>query len=231
MKVLKSSQERAEHAVEVARLKAQKLKEIDKLKEIELLQEQIFLDTKVNKQIAMKRIRDDIMNIKRDNKKEVPIEAVFDNTIAAIKRRIESKQNASQIIDLKNAWKLKNEQRRNKILEIERQIKEHIKKFAQDKFAHMKLNKVKDEQSIQLKISQARKRLSQLEEAENKMIKKLSNTKALEFIHVKASAYLLNAIEAKKTPLSVSNTPSGSRLIERPWKRLNKSSIDDCSLK
>eukprot|EP00826_Nyctotherus_ovalis_P066284 TRINITY_DN9784_c0_g1_i1.p2 TRINITY_DN9784_c0_g1~~TRINITY_DN9784_c0_g1_i1.p2 ORF type:complete len:231 (-),score=73.58 TRINITY_DN9784_c0_g1_i1:126-818(-) len=226
MKVLRSSQERAERAVEVAKLKARKLKEIDRLKELELAQEQIFLNSEFNKEAVMKRIREDAMKIRIYDKREVPIESVFDNTIAAIRRRIESQQNASHIIEFKRVWQVKNEQKRNQVIEIERKIKEHIRKYSQEKLIHMQQDKIQDRHNTQLRLSQAQRRLSQLEEAEKKMMQKLSNTRALEYIHIRTSAQMLKAIESKRSPSSISHASSGSRQMERPQK-IHKSSFDD----
>lgn len=85
IRVLKSLQEKAERSVEAARLKAQKLEQINKLKEFELLQNRLLVDNKEDKGRAMQNVVERIKNIGGYRPRQMPIESVFDNTIGAIK--------------------------------------------------------------------------------------------------------------------------------------------------
>ena len=192
------SQQKAERAVEVARLKAKKLEEIDKLKELEVLQREALLNPKSNKNVVMRKIRESASPIGTSRKEHVAIESVFDNTIAAIKVRIEKRQQTEKILHNKRTWLKRNEMQRNKILNMEYQIQQHLKEIKQFNMERVKKLKLNSYRKLQQQIQKECTKLKQLGNIEREMIAKLNNTRLIENSHIRASVKVLDAIQAKQ---------------------------------
>ena len=198
IKILKASQARAERAVEVAKLKTEKLKEIDQLKELEVIHKQNLLNSRGNKKNVINKIRKSAEAIGTYRKKQVPIDAVFDNTIAAIKGRIEREQHLESIFDYKQSSKKNNEMKRRRVAEMEDNIKEYLQKVKEKNMERMKINQYNDLRNMKIKVQKAYKKLDKLEEIERNLLSKLKNTKYVESSHIRASVKVLKSIESKQ---------------------------------
>eukprot|EP00826_Nyctotherus_ovalis_P011500 TRINITY_DN12991_c0_g11_i3.p1 TRINITY_DN12991_c0_g11~~TRINITY_DN12991_c0_g11_i3.p1 ORF type:complete len:236 (+),score=75.94 TRINITY_DN12991_c0_g11_i3:343-1050(+) len=198
IKILRMSQRKAERAVEVARLKARKLEEIDRLKALEMLQREALSDPKANKGAVIKKVKESSGSIATARRKQIPIESVFDNTIAAIKGRIEKQQQVERILQNKRTWLQRNEMQRNKIVSMEREIKEYLKNVKEHNMERLKKQRLNSYKELQQRIHNECRRLRQLGDVERGMLAKLNNTRLAERSHIRASVKVLDSIQAKQ---------------------------------
>jgi len=191
-------QEKAERSVEAARLKAQKLEEINKLKEFELIQNHILLENKGDKGKAMQTILDKSRNIGGHCPKELPIESVFDKTIEAIKMRIERKKYLEVIIRNKMNDETKNLLMRDKVVVMEKAIKDNIRKEREKNMLKIKSSQVEYHRDMQRKVKHTIGELNELEQIEREMLQKLNLTRSMEHSHIQTSMLSLNSIQSKQ---------------------------------
>ena len=113
IKILKESQAKAERAVKIARVKAKKLEEIDKLKNLEIIQKNILSTKNSNKNEELEKIRKLANSFGVFKNSSISIEPVFDNTISAIKLRMERQRRINERQNDKKQWLAENTNKRD----------------------------------------------------------------------------------------------------------------------
>jgi len=185
IKVLETSQKKAQRAVEVARLKARKLKQIEQLRELENTQQRILLQPNHNKQIQ--HIINRAKSIGGQSKERVAINSIYDNTINAIKVRMQKQQYVEKIMNDKKLWAIENEVRRNKVIAMEQAMKQRVIKAKFESTEKIKQVKMQYYQDLRKKVNKAKDQLRNLENIERKMIKEIHNTISMENAYIKSS--------------------------------------------
>lgn len=195
------SQEKAERSVQVTRLKAQKLEEIERLKQIELEQRRLFEESKGNRESLMKKVIERVNSIGSHSRKQIPIEPVFDNAIEAIKLRIKKQQHMEALENQKRVWALENEQKRNGIIAMEEALKESLKKTRERNLERIKSSQTEHFHSMQKRIKDKCTELKKLTNIEQKLLKKLKDTQAIESRQFKNSVKSLKLLKHKSNEL------------------------------
>jgi len=173
-------QDKANRSVEVTRLKARKISELDQLKELQNEQSQLLSKAKKVPETGLKKIMERAKSIGIKRKELVAIEPTYDNAIEAVKLRIEKQLALYKMTENKKRWLLINEIRRNKVVEMEQAIKEHLREYEDVRMSKIKKGQYDSYQQIQRKLHEKRTRLKALEEMEQIMLKKLNNTRSIE---------------------------------------------------
>lgn len=199
IKVLQGLQQKAERSVEAARLKAQKLEEINKLKELELLQHSMLLDDKGDKERAMMSVVEKTKDIGRFCPRQAPIESVFDNTIGAIKMRIEKKRNLKKIIRNKTNQEIENLLMRDRVVAMERGIRDRLRREREASMEKLKASQAEHYKDMQRRLKHTVKQLRELEVVERNMLQKLHATRSVEHSHIQTSVVSLNSIQSKQS--------------------------------
>lgn len=221
IKVLKRLQEKADWSVQIAKIKAQKLEEINELKELELLQQDTLNVPGKVKERSLKKISERTKSIGIPNVKQLPVDSVYDNTIAAIKIRLEKQRYIDAIKQRKKNLELNNEAKRNKVVEMEQFIKQKLRKAREENMEKIKESQFSQYKSMQKKLNDENLKLSKLEEIEKSMIERLNNTKNMEDVQLKSSIRTLNSIQSKQTTERLRR----SRIRGRRSNQLNQTEI------
>lgn len=233
IKILRQSQVKADKSLELAHLKSQKLEEINRLKGIEMEQNHILNVPGLDKEREMKQILKKANSICTSSAKNLPINSIFDNTIDAIKLRIEKKQYLERITKDKKMEALEKEEKHNKVVSMEKYIRQYVEKTKEKNLNRIKFSKLEYQQDMKSKVDQAYEELKSLENIETKMIRKLTNTKSMENLHSIESLKSLESIKSKQSErfldlhIKTSNYEEPKNLIIRPRHKV-QSNINVC---
>ena len=197
MKVLNASQKRAEWESEVAHVKSRKMKEISHLKQLELAQREVLAVQRSSRDDELDHILNRANAIGKYENPHLPVDSVYDNTISAMKARLEKKRNSDNILKEKEKQLRENFEKRNKVVAMERDIEYHVKMERRKALDKILLSKVQAKQSMQDRVNQAYEELMLLENQEKRMMQKLSNTKLSENLHLRNSVASLHDIQSR----------------------------------
>ena len=162
----------------------------------------------LTKESGMRKIIERAKSIGAKKKEKVAITPMFDNAIEALKSKIEKRHYMEKIIDDKRKATETNELKRNKVVEMEQKIKEHLKVVFERRAAQIRSQQVAIFNSVQQKLVQRKKRLRELESAEDEMIRKLEHTRIIHSHELSVIQPYVNAFELKS---SFDKTPNGEK--------------------
>lgn len=185
IKVLESVQRRAQRAVQVARLKAKKLQEIEQLKELENTQQRVLLQSDHNREMQL--IAHKSKSIGSQERERVAINSIYDNTINAIKLRMQKQQHIEQIVNDKKLRAIENEVRRNRILAMERASRQRMQDARLESTAKIRRMRVQYYRDMRQRVGQAQGQLKDLESVERRMVTQIQNTVLRENAHIQLS--------------------------------------------
>ena len=145
----------------------------------------------------MKEISDKAKMIGNYRKNSLPIESIYDNTIGAIKIRIERCIRIDEILRNKNKYKTENKLKRNNVVIMNQLIKNTIEKTREANFNRIKELQHDTYRNMNVELKKAQKKFHKLEGIESNMIINLVKTRNIENNQIKASILSLDSIKSK----------------------------------
>ena len=168
-----------------------------RLEKIERIEHENLLGKRKYKIKQIKDMLKRTRSIGRRNERNVHINSVYDNTINAIKTRIEEKRNLRYILKTNEEDIKRNIIKKQKILQIENSLGEHLRKIKQNYIEKIKLSRTEHYNDVKKRIDETHRLLSKMEVTERNLLNKLRNTQSIEDSNLKLSLRSLNSIESK----------------------------------
>ena len=162
----------------------------------------------------MKKILERARSIGIRRKEPVALDPKYNNAIDAIKLRIEKEQHLHKILEERRRACTNNEDKRNKVVEMEDMIRRKLREISENRMAKIKNNQFNDYRDAQLKLRHRHRKLRKLEEIEKSMMNKLSNTKSVESYETSLIENSLGSLVPRKSCESyVSDRKTPGRLL------------------